>query len=367
MYATCSICKYCGRRVALTTELIILMNPAIQHLSAYPIKDFSFAGMALVLTTFVFRIVMSRGDWLKKPVNIIFFVIAFTLTSLFRHNAILFTIPLIILLICFLKKKTGLLLAIVCIMSFLIVKYPIRLALDIGQPGSRHTETMGLPLTIMGNAFVETPELLDEDVKSFLNSIAPQSAWNSLYKCGSFNNLKFNYVIDTTIVEKTSVSDILRLTMKCVKESPTASIRGLLTTEEMVYGISGPDYSWQNFDIAWNDYGIEYAGNNTVRSIVELWSYVMSSAVTRYLFNYLGVWNLICIALFLYLFDAKDRNKLKISFLCFLPILIHNGGTSLLLTGFDYRFFIVTYTVVPVMAVLALATGRDAEGMLQSS
>ena len=102
-------------------------------------------------------------------------------------------------------------------------------------------------------------------------------------------------------------------------------------------------------------------------SIVELWSYVMSSAVTRYLFNYLGAWNLICIALFLYLFDAKDRNKLKISFLCFLPILIHNGGTSLLLTGFDYRFFIVTYTVVPVMAVLALATGRDAGGLLQSS
>ena len=61
----------------------------------FPLKDVSFAIGALLLLTYALQIYVTKGEWVRKPINMAFFIVAEVLTTLFRHNAVLFTVPLI--------------------------------------------------------------------------------------------------------------------------------------------------------------------------------------------------------------------------------------------------------------------------------
>ena len=69
----------------------------------------------------------------------------------------------------------------------------------------------------------------------------------------------------------------------------------------------------------------------------------------KYLFYFTGILNLIILAVVMARMKfTKDWRKML---LC-IPLLLHNWGTMLLLTGIDFRFFIVSFFVFPAVVLI---------------
>ena len=76
--------------------------------------------------------------------------------------------------------------------AFLItVKGPVYRILNVEEPDSRISESVGLPLTVIGNVMKENPVAMDEEMLDFAYSIAPYELWQKQYVCGNFNAIKF--------------------------------------------------------------------------------------------------------------------------------------------------------------------------------
>ena len=109
--------EYAGRNYVIGCMVYILCNPLLA-ISVNPWKDTSFAIGALLLMTYSLKIVCTKGQWLKKPLNMIIFVFVFVFTTIFRHNAVLFTVPLLFAVFFYVSRKRFICLLIAAVALF---------------------------------------------------------------------------------------------------------------------------------------------------------------------------------------------------------------------------------------------------------
>ena len=89
------IFRYAGKWFTVASMVFILTNPLSGNIAMYPWKDVAFSMGALLLMVFSLQIFMTRGKWMSEPMHMAAFISVFVLTTIFRHNAVLFTLPLL--------------------------------------------------------------------------------------------------------------------------------------------------------------------------------------------------------------------------------------------------------------------------------
>lgn len=402
-YMASTVLKYSNLKYAKRFLIYIMLNPYTLRMSIVPLKDTSFAIAALLMMTFAARVYFSHGEWMNRISHMIFFAVVMTSCTLFRHNAILFTLPLWFAVSLFIKKRHALILLVSFLAMMYAVKYPLYDYLNVQRPtNNRQIEMLGLPMNIIGNAVKEAHERLDSEVLEFAYSVAPQEVWDKFYDVfKGWQRIKFASnategderaefasQIDTQAIERTGWEKVLALTAKCFMKAPLESLRGALAVTNIVYGIAGAPSGLITLAIDKNKFGLSNSkslslsflapiikkivhsdvkevyrfieGDNfSVQTLFVIVSYA-AILLFKHLFWHVGIINLVLIIFVLAKLKFNRLGDWKK--LCFvLPVFMHNYGTMLLLTTQEFRFFYYSYLVLPIVLLVLLRNDGEAQ------
>ena len=350
-YALYTIRKHTNNLYAILAMLFILLNPQTTNMAMYPWKDVSFAMGALLLVTYTLRIYFTSGEWIKRPLNLIALFVTFALTTLMRHNAPLFTIPLFIAIFFLIHKKRALLILGCAIVLVALIKIPLYSALHVEKSEDRQIETLGLPMNIIGSVATYAPEDLDEETRTFIYQVASEEVWNEQYTYGDYNSVKWDERTNNEIIEEYGTGKVLSMALQCIKNSPKESLNGLIHLTDAVYTVCDHYLYYDLPMIFENDYDITQQGIPKLQEFNEKMTYRISKYLP-WIFMYLGSMHLVLLISVL----AKCRlNKWKEwkKILLILPVFLYNFGTAILLTSANdsSRFFYYTFLILPTLLV----------------
>ncbi len=343
--------KYAGKGFAVGSMLFILLNPSIQSLAVIPTKDIAFSIASVMVMSYTMHIFFSGGKWVKKTRNLILFVVFAVLATIFRHNAVLFILPLCVGVAFYMEKKQIIAFVAMFMALFFLIKIPMYSLLGVQSAEKRSVEMAGMPMTIIANVIKEHPEKMDDELKDFAYSIAEQESWND-YQCGNFNSIKWaknGKKFNLEVLDDVGIVNICRLAVKSIVLEPNASLRAMAVLFNRVVAVEG-DVDWHPYtETAENEVGVEKYTGGFLDDCFLSYGAVVRTTVLKYLFYFTGILNLIILAVVMARMKfTKDWRKML---LC-IPLLLYNWGTMLLLTGIDFRFFIVSFFVFPAVVLI---------------
>ena len=339
--------------------LYICLNPYLAGWMVYPVKDSALTIFAITLTAYYVRIIVSRGAWLSKPRNIILFALIAVGCTYMRHNALLFTVPLILTVLFYAvrTKKTRFLttLAVISVYAFVRLLYAF---LDVQSPDYRTEEKIGLPVSIWCNVMYENPEALPEETREVMYTLVPKEYINQLDIREGFNSIKFlgdNYWDN---LDKLSYSDVLKYTYQCFRYAPKESMEALTSLIGMILSVDVRILPI-NVIAGINHLALNETLFNRLQTFTSQLVTLFSNSPFHILFGSFGFINLSMVITALVLF-ARNR----FSILHALPLLCYNTGTMLFLSGKEYRYFIFTYPLwlVTIFLMLQDQTCFDSRG-----
>lgn len=348
-YALNVCMDYVGILFSVISYSLIVLNPQSGNIMMFPWKDVAFGMGALLLLSYGLRVYKTNGLWLMKGVNLALLVLAATVTSMMRHNAVLFTIPYIVA-VCLLSNWKRSVIVCVSILTLVFsIKYPLYNLLEVERPDRGIIEIMGVPMNIIGAATTYTPELLDEEVLAFAYKVSPEQVWNEKYTIGNYNALKWDVLTDNDVLDDYGIGNVLDLTIRCFKESPKVSTKALLSTIAPVYSISSMGNG--NISPVTNNEGTVFEQSINEKSHIRIES--MNGFLDKHFYSFLmplGMIHLLIIITILIQSDLKNKQDYKRILLVSSP-LIYNWGTALMLTGsWDaIRFFWYTFNCTPIV------------------
>lgn len=352
-YAVKTLYIYAGKKYAVLSMLYVLLNPQILYSVLFPWKDIAFAICALLQTTFALRIYVTKGEWMKTPLNTAGFIIVTVVTTVVRHNAVLFTLPLLFAVMFFIGKKRFLIVCAGAAVLLFGIKVPLYSALGVEPSGNRKTEMLGLPMTVIGAAVAYDPDSLDEETLEFAYKVAPKETWQDQYVNGSYNEVKFYEGTDNDVIEEYGAPKVVSYCFRCFKETPLVSLSALVRLTESVYTLSAEcgEFAPMYISPEAEQYGIRFYGISCIRGICTMYRYMVSDYF-KYPFIRFGLLHYILLASVLAVLSLKKMKDWKRIFFI-LPLFIYNYGTMLLLTATDDagRFFLYTFLVTPLLLV----------------
>lgn len=359
-YAVCSILTYTNKWYAITAFFFIIINPNTANLAIYLWKDTTFTILALLLLTFAMHIYFTKGQWLKKTINFITFVIVIVVATIIRHNALLFTIPLLIAVMFFISKKRAVVLLLSFVVLFSCIKGPLYTYLDVEKPDQRQVETLGLPINVIGAVVKYDYEALDEETKAFADKIASEEGWD-YYQYGNYNAVKYAPGVNNNVIEEYGSAKVLNMMIKCIVASPMVALKGLISLTEPVYAIY-TDYREYVVGVPGQDHnGLEFKGNEFLQNLIIKLTRIVNCCFPQ-LFVLLGVAHLFLVTSILSkckLNKFKDWKKI----LLILPVFAYNFGSMFALTSrYDCaRFFGYTFIILPVLIVILYSQNEKTE------
>ena len=351
-YSTNRIMDYSNKKYAVIALTFILINPQINCASVILWKDYTFAAFALLLTAFTMNIVYTKGEWIKKPVNTVLFVLLLTVLTLTRHNAILFTLPVLIAVLFYVTKKRGALIVLCTVLLVAGIKYPLYSAMKVEAPDSRQIETLGMPMTIIGAVASEGPDSLDDEIREFAFKIIPEKNWKKNYELGTYNSIKYNDKSDNEVIEKYGAKKIIPYMFRCFLKSPLICVKAFVKLTDPIYTLTD-DYNALDYPyVANNEFNIFPKGIEALQLPVFL-HIELSNIVLPYLTVYIGAMHMLLLVFAL--MKCKLNKKRSITRLLFvLPVFAYNFGTSLFLSSYldSSRFFLYTFMITPVLMTI---------------
>lgn len=348
-YAFYVICKYAGRKFTVVCMAFVLLNPQLQVIALFPWKDAAFTICAVLLLAFCLQIYFSKGIWVQHPINTAVFVITIVCTTLIRHNAVLFTLPLALAVLLCVTKTRGLIIAVSAIVLFAGIKFPLYSMLNVETPDQRQVETLGLPMTVIGTVVTHAPEALDEETREFAYQVTPKEVWEEKFQDGSYNSVKWDPRTDNQVIEEYGALKVISMMLRCFKTAPRQALCGLIKLTEGVYSITVPSGETLVPYILGNNYGITQTGNEHLKELCLGYFFSMHETLSH-VFTYLGIMHLLLLTSVLSKCKLnKPADWKRILFV--LPVFVYNFGSSLLLTGADdiQRFFLYTFPVTPLL------------------
>ena len=361
-YMANTLRRYGGLPWALAALLLVLLNPNTGAIATYPTKDVSFAVGALLLVCFGLRVWFTRGAWLRSWGRIACFAAAFAATTVFRHNAVLFTLPFLLAVLLLAGRAGRIRLTAAAVLLFTLIKGVLYPALGVEKPGLRLVETLGLPMTVISTVAKENPDCLDGRSRGFIDSVATPEQWAD-FSTGSFNSNK--WMVNLDAIERAGAGTILHTAWNCFTADPKDAFTSLFTLTKLVYSLDGSNisrirahvsepipgkYVWYRVDLQ----------NQRLQGVLDAYRERFESTPLKYA-TLLGTVHLLLLALLLGRTDFRKWADWQRLFLC-LPLFIHNFGTMLLLSGDDYRFFYLSFPLFPALAFLLLC-GRTPAGV----
>lgn len=358
-YAFQTVYKYTNIKFTLVSMAFVLLNPLTGSMAMMPWKDISFAIGALLFLTYSLQIYRTNGSWIKSPVNTVLYIITAVLTTLFRHNALLFTIPLIFAVLFYLSPKRSLVLCLSVLILCLGMKGPLYNAINVQSPPNRQVEKLGLPMTVIGAVVTYSPEALDAETREFAYKVAPKEVWETKYQYGTYNQVKWSSDTDNLVIEEYGTAKILSMTARAFIRSPRIATTAFLSLVKASFSLTSKFNSFFSPYVNANTYGISQDDGGLARKICVTHRNFVSGYIS-YPFLHLGFWHLVLIAAILAKCNLKKFKDWKKIFFV-LPVFAYNYGTSLMLTGAEdsTRFFFYTYLLIPILLIFLF--GNDAE------
>lgn len=321
-YVLCILADYGNVIYAKLVMIYTLISPASLGFLLFPLKDSAMAMTCMLLMAFTVRIYFSGGAWLDDVRHVALFGVILSAATLFRHNAVLFTLPLLLVIMYYTRGLRRALLPVIFVVLLLIVKIPLYSWLNVQKPGYRQFEMLGIPIAVISEAAEKAPDMLDKDILDFADDLTKDK------------------------VEETGYASILEMSYRCMKSAPMICIKRVLDVTDMVYGVAGIFIGGNVPYIRDNPYGLEIKGIPFLQRI--FWYYSYGSVVTmKHIFWHLGVLHLAVIVMLLAKFTLR---KLFIV----LPMFMYNFGTMLLLKIDDFRFFYYSLLIAPLLILILL-------------
>ena len=351
----------CPMPYLIFSWLFLFLNHQTVKIMLWPWKDSALTIVALVIFTQIIEIYETDGAWLKKWHHFLSFTALCFLASAFRHNAILLTVPIYVVLFLFLKKarKSIALSAVAVLLALWILNGPVMALANVEAPGSRQMEVLGLPMTILSEVYVKSPESLPEKAFYFMDSLASGAEWDAYYKTGNFNPIKWNSsrpLVD--LVEHEGAKTILRYTVQAFLSNPTCALRGFAALTEMVWTPAKSAYwSIPIPSCPIDDLGITARANENLAQQLKFFADTTDSL---YLWLFTGFIGMMILIMMFAAVTNIGRGKLGRAFMIF-PVLIYDFGTMLLLTGPDFRFFHFNFVIIVPLLYLILSGGKKNE------
>lgn len=348
-YYAQTVYTYAGPIYAKIAVAFIIFTPFTLEIMMYPWKDTVFGIASGFCMLFAIHIYMSKGQWCKKFPNILLMAFMLVNATIFRHNGILFTFFLIIVLLFFMSKWRWVELMSVSAVLFILIKIPLYSWLGVQKPGDRLLEISGLPLCIITSAAKECPQKLDAQTLQFVDDLlSVQPDWKENHSYDGFNSIKFKG-INNSVIDDAGIAGIIRMTWDCLKSAPLVSLKALrgvtLPVYDLGYGcIIHPV-------IADNDFGIEYGGSKIVRSVQKCYLFAIYKTPLRIVFSNIAITILIMLAFILFKSNLRDATDWKRIILC-LPVLFYDFGTMLFMAAHDIRFFYINWITVPLIVLI---------------
>ncbi len=338
------IYTYAGRKMARISIGIILFSPFTLNIVMLPWKDVAFAMATAMCVLLSIKFYQNEA----KMVHLILLSFFIVLTTIFRHNGILFSLPLLLALVFFLPLKKWIVLGVLSVLLWGGVNISYY-CMNVQRPDGRVIETMGLPLSVIMNVAKECPDCLDEETSDFVQKLTvPQPNWEKNYDISGFNSIKWNGV-DGSVVENAGRTKILKMMVKCMLHDPVHSFMAIGVMTAIVWGVE--KYCDVGPYIVENNFGIKPSGILVIQNISQKYSWLISMTPLRYIFCSIGFTIIVILAFVL--FKTRWNNGIHIKrMLLSLPILIYDFGTMLFLSGDDYRFFYVNVLICPLVVLM---------------
>ena len=326
------------RKLLLLLGGFMAFNPFTQGLVLYMWKDIVFTILLILISTHLFKVYLYGAKWFNEWKNIIIFSFCVGLATLIRHNGMFFTLPMLTLLFFFYLKDNWKISLILVLSGILIVliKGPMYSALKVTYPDNVYTESVGIPMIIMGDVLVKNPQALSPETKKFLNSIAVDEVWHSVYVPGDFNSIK-GYLRAADFISQVPAKDFAAMTFHTMKSDPRSSFLAITKPTASVWGVVGEFNVIELFSSSKSLLGeSNYIRKVLKGSLFALDNFIVSIPLLGGLFAKIGLQMLL---LLLVGIVSLYRNGAK-TLLLILPPVIYNLGSMLLLcTDKDIRFF----------------------------
>ncbi len=331
---------------------LTLINQNTHVMLMTAIKDTAFSLTLVFLATQLINIYYSDGEWIKKPLNIASFCLVLTYATLIRHNGLLFTVPLLIILLLFFEKCRKQTICSIAIVLILIafVRGPLYSAMDVKKDLHEHqtsSEIIGMPMTILADIMVTNANALDPEAKEFLNLATSEQGWIDMYEKGSFNSVKFRDDLVHIWIYTDNI-DIIKMTIKSALNATTIAINAVIELTDMVWATTGTpegslDFETSFYDVrTYPDIVTPIDQNTTVQQIAQGIYETVFAFVPNFFYealSFLGTHFLLIMMFGFYACNPKYNKKSVKALLFVLPVIMYNIGTMIVLCGNDYRFF----------------------------
>lgn len=341
----------------ILTEAFIILNPMTRHMFIGLLKDATFSICVLILSAFLINIFLSKGNWFKSIKNCSCFTIIIVLLTIIRHNGLLLTVPLMLLMIWIIKKQSKriIIAGLIALFCIVMIKNPMYNMLDVERPQNEFLESVGIPMTILCNIKVQEPGRLTEDANKVMNAIGyKDEVWDS-YEYGNFNSIKWNSGACEYLNQVNKKHFMTMIGQMIIKE-PALSLQAVYQLTRMGWDIRG-NVNW-NINTACYDNQWEYKWDDNragIRNTIFKTDIFMWTKFTKYFFSFAGVY---IILLMLVGFLCSKRYGLSVLYIV-LPVLCYDFGTMLLLCGTDYRFFHFNSMIVIPLCLVMLVKVRN--------
>ncbi|MBQ9253130.1 MAG: hypothetical protein IJ188_10910 [Clostridia bacterium] len=339
---------------AFLSLAVILLNPITQSYLMYGYKDETFGICAMTLVCMNARILFSKGDWLKKPVHLAAFALLLAATSLVRYNGILFALPCLAGAALCVNWKRALAAGGAALLLILGVRGPLSSAIGVTKTEDRSSQTMGLPMAVIGGAYTYRGEKLDEDLTTFVESVAPREVWEEKYTYGVYNWVDWDPRSNHQALADAGFGGALKYMLRAFREAPKESLNALIETTDIVYGIRPDHLADGAVYVSGADMGLRDQGIPWMKNLMYEYRRIMY-ILAPHCYLHSGV------TLLLLVTAALGRWKLqrKESWLRIIPVLsvfAYNLVTMLMLFSWwdGARFFHYSLWVAPVLLVMLL-------------
>lgn len=246
------------------------------------------------------------------------------------------------------KQFKTIVLLFTCVLIFYAgIKITLYGILDV-PTGNRYAvsqsylESIGVPMTMMGDAYVLSKEKLPSDVIDFMESIASEEKWEKWYKSDDFNSIKFKVANDfELILEKIKPNDFLSLWAKTMKNSPKASFMGFIRLTQIV---------WNPFPRKADFLKVPHTMTRILSFDVNFISSLVYTLPVGFLFYSIGFFNIV---FFITALVCCQTMGIR-AFVLPISACSYNLLTMLMLCGNDWRFFFFNCLIVAPVCVALL-------------
>lgn len=336
--------------LALGAHALVCASLPVRNTLMYLGKDSAMTAAVLVVAAQTVQMLHTRGAWLKRPRNAVCFGLTLAAATLLRHNAILWTLPLLICaLLCFPWGRRGAALAAgVTVLTLVLVRGPLYGALDVVYPDNTTEESVGIPMTILWDVRAQAPEVLDDETSAFLASLAEGGKWEDIYQLHRYNSIKFTY--DRELIASRSVTDILSMADRAALAEPRLAFETVNAVTGLVWDVTGQNRGYETVS---NSGDLPLYGRATLNRLGQAALAVIDAPLAwtpvRWLTENIGAQLLILLLVALWALRRRGVDVLALA----LPVLCYDLGTMLLLCGDDARFFQCSMAVcIPCMLAM---------------